>query len=188
MQADGEITGIDLVTLAAFPQDLASRLLQRLSRRVRVPCRLLPPDDAAEQLPRLDGRDQVDADRLLERLEQRPLDPGTVLIGATLADVGNPIFTFFFGRARHFGQAALISLARLDPTFYGLPPDEDSMLQRAVLEVLHELGHLAGLHHCEDYACLMRFAPTVEAIDVRGAGFCEECAGRLPDELLRHGT
>jgi archaemetzincin len=186
MQADGEIAALDLVTLADFPQDLALRLLQQLSRRVRVPCRLLPAESPPD-LPRLEGRDQVDADRLLGRLERRPTEPGTVLVGATLMDVGNPIFTHFFGRARHGGRAALVSLARLDPAFYGLPPDEDLTLRRAVLEVLHELGHLAGLRHCEDFGCLMRFAPTVEAIDVRGTRFCEDCAGRLPADLMHRG-
>jgi len=36
-------------------------------------------------------------------------------------------------------------------------------------------GQIAGLPHCDNYQCIMRFAPTVEAIDTRGDWFCYQC-------------
>ena len=106
------------------------------------------------------------------------------LVGLTALDLGNPIFTFFFGRARLNGRSAIVSLARLDPRFYGLPEDPRLMVRRAVNEVLHELGHNAGLQHCNDQGCLMRVAATVEAIDIRGASYCLACSERLPRGLF----
>ena len=55
---------------------------------------------------------------------------------------------------------------------------------RTEREVLHELGHLAGLHHCDAYDCLMYFASSVHAIDNRGSSFCRDCGERLPSGLL----
>jgi archaemetzincin len=156
----------------------AEDLVERLSRRTSAPWRLLPPaPDAA--LLRLAGRGQVDADALLARLEAEA-PAGSVLVGLTSQDLAIPIFTFVMGRARQGGQAALVSLARLDPAFYGLPPDPDLLAARAVVEVRHELGHVAGRSHCDQAACLMSFAGSVERVDVRGSEFCPACAALLP--------
>ena len=50
------------------------------------------------------------------------------------------VFTFVFGLARQGGRACVVSLARTDPSFYGLPPDPDLRDERAVAEILHEIG------------------------------------------------
>jgi archaemetzincin len=179
MGPEADIAGVSLAPLGPLPDPLAERLARRVSRSVGVPCHVLPGDGELE-LPRLATRQQVDADALLELLELRDRPAGSVLVGLTTADIGNPVFTFFFGRARQGGPAALVSLARLDPVFYGLPGDEGLLLERATVEVLHELGHVAGLPHCDDAGCLMRFAGHVEALDVRGRSYCDDCRSRLP--------
>jgi archaemetzincin len=176
-------SGVDLLTLDAFPDDLAQDLVAQLSRRVSVPCRLLDGHEPSE-LPWIQGRDQADADKLLAQLEERAGADGTVLVGMTQVDLGNPIFTFFFGRARQHGRAALVSLARLAPGFYGLPDDRALTIRRATLEIVHELGHVIGLPHCRDFACVMHFAATVESIDTRGSGLCGRCAENAPAVLL----
>ena len=166
----------------------AEAVVAGVSRRLTLPCRLLPLAQVGSW-PRLDGRDQVDADRLLERLERTHPDvarDGELLVGITSRDIGSPLFTHFFGRARQFGKAALISLARLAPDFYGFPPDERLARRRAEAEVLHEVGHLLGLGHCRVPSCVMRFAGTVDAIDLRGEQFCSGCARQLPEDLAAH--
>ena len=143
-----------------------------------MPCRSVacptPPP-----LDRVPGRAQIDADRWLERLEAHGA-PGMPLVGVTELDLALPIFTFVFGRARLGGHAAVVSLARLRPEFYGQAADPAQLARRAAAEILHELGHLAGLQHCEQPDCLMRFAASVEAADLRGFAFCAACAGALP--------
>jgi archaemetzincin len=156
-------------------------LAARLSRRVELACHVLPP----RELPvrHLPNRDQLDAGALLETLEERATADAGLLVGVTGEDIAIPVFTFVFGLARQGGRACVVSLARTDPSFYGLPPDPALRDERAVAEVLHEMGHLATLEHCPDRGCLMSFAGNIERVDTRGSRFCSSCAQRLPHWL-----
>ena len=173
---------VHLLPLEALARPSADDVAARLSRRLSAGCRLVA-DLPAPPPVRLPDRDQVDADALLARLEARPTAEAAILVGLTTLDIAVPVFTFVFGRARQGARAVLVCLARLDPAFYGLPADPDLLLQRATLEVLHELGHAASLAHCPDASCLMSFAGSVERVDARGSSFCEACHERLPHGL-----
>ena len=173
-----QVSHLDLVPVGPLGTAQTEVLVEHLSRRTSATWRLHPPWSDAD-LPLLEERGQVDADDLLARLAARAPDDG-VLVGVTGHDLGIPLFTFVLGRGQKGGRAALVSLARLDPRFYGLPPDEGLVNRRAVVEALHELGHVAGLDHCPDASCLMSFANSVERVDVRGTRFCPRCEGRLP--------
>ena len=159
------------------------KLVARASARLALPCRLLADELVVEPLV-IPGRAQVDADQLLEQIEALAVGRRGPLVALTRRDLAIPIFTFVFGRAPLGGRAALVSLARLQPTFYGLPPDPEVAGARTLAEVLHELGHLAGLGHCPEAACLMRFAANVETVDLRGHAFCASCAAALPPGVL----
>lgn len=178
------LTAVDLHPLGGLSADRARAIASRLSRRIDAPCRIA--ERTTWPAPLLPGREQGDADAVLAALESRA-SPEALSLGVTAEDLAIPIFTFVFGRARSGGRAALISLARLDPVFYGLPADEDLLVRRAVFEALHELGHVARLGHCEQASCLMRFAGSVEKADLRGAEFCAECARVLPGWMRRAG-
>jgi archaemetzincin len=175
------IERIDFVALDGFPAGLATDLAARTSRHVPLACRVLRT--AVAPPPALEGRTQVDADGALRALEALPVPRDTVVMGLTAHDIGSPLFAYFFGRARLNGRAGLVSTARLSPAFYGLPDDPALTLRRAEIEVLHELGHLLGLAHCRDFACLMHVSTDVETLDSRGTAFCPECARRLPPPL-----
>jgi archaemetzincin len=186
MGAEPAERALDLLVIGPAPPLPATDLAARLSRQVAAPCHAETAVEVSD-LARVPGRDQVDADRLLERLEAWPASPGAVLVGLTSLDMAIPIFTFVFGRARAGGRALVVSTARLDPRFYGLPPDPERAAWRTVAEVIHELGHVAGLRHCQEPFCLMRFAGSVEHVDERGSSFCPRCASALPRWMGSHG-
>lgn len=77
---------------------------------------------------------------------------------------------YVFGEAAFGGAWAVVSTARLgaagDPRFRS----------RLLREVLHELGHLAGLPHCAARGCLMTPAVTVEDVDAAGMEPCPRCS------------
>jgi predicted Zn-dependent protease len=174
-----DVEALDLLPVGTVAPETFESIVGRLSRAVGVPCHRLPPRDEL-RLHRLSGRAQLDARVLLEDLEGLPPAPGRLMVGITGEDLGVPVFTFVFGLARTGGRASVVSLARVDPAFYGLPPDPVLRERRAVAEIRHELGHVCGLDHCPDRSCLMSFAGSIEKADTRGDRFCHACASRLP--------
>ena len=174
---------IDLLPIGSLSPGRLEALAARLSRRVELACHVLPPPELP--LRRIPNRDQLDANALLVAVEARATSDSRLLVGVAEEDIAVPLFTFVFGLARQGGRACIVSLARTDPSFYGLPPDPDLRDERAVAEVLHEMGHLATLEHCPDRGCLMSFAGNIERVDTRGGRFCPACRERLPHWLAR---
>jgi archaemetzincin len=169
---------VHLLPVGPLPPQFLEALAARLSRRIELACHVLPPRELP--LLRIPSRDQLDANALLEALEAVATADSELLVGITAEDIAVPVFTFVFGLARQGGRACVVSLARADPSFYGLPQDPVRRDERTVAEVLHEMGHLATLEHCPDRGCLMSFAGRIERVDERGEQFCPRCAERLP--------
>ncbi len=63
--------------------------------------------------------------------------------------------------------------------FYGLPSNPQLFKERALKEAIHELGHLLGLGHCPNPACVMFFSNSLGDTDRKGPGLCPECRRRL---------
>jgi archaemetzincin len=102
-----------------------------------------------------------------------------VILGVTGVDLTAPGLNFVFGQADPRSRAAVISLARLYPEFYGQPRDPGRFKVRAITEAVHELGHLLGLDHCTDPACVMSFSNSLADTDRKGPGFCKPCREKL---------
>jgi archaemetzincin len=97
------------------------------------------------------------------------------VLGVTGVDLFIPVLSYVFGEAQLPGRAAVISLHRLDAELYGLPHDEQQLADRAEKEAVHELGHTFGLVHCRRPGCVMGSSTYVEEIDLKSAGFCDDC-------------
>lgn len=97
-------------------------------------------------------------------------------LAVTDADLCAPERSFVFGEATVGGCCAVVSLARLDP---GRGPRSPVLRRRLLAEAVHELGHVAGLGHCDREACVMLPSRTAGDVDRRGGGFCESCLSRL---------
>lgn len=116
---------------------------------------------------------------VLEMLARLAPADAAKLLAVTEQDLFIPVLTFVFGQAQLAGRVGVVSLARLRQEFYGLPPNREVFLQRAVKEALHEAGHMFGLVHCAAGDCAMSLATGVRQIDRKQAGFCAACAARL---------
>jgi archaemetzincin len=125
------------------------------------------------------SRQQHHATLVLAALLRHRPDPASKILGVVPVDLFIPVLTFVFGQAQLAGPGAVVSTYRLRTDFYGMPADEGLLVERAIKESVHELGHSFGLVHCDYYDCVMHAAGTVDEVDVRGAAFCGHCLSEL---------
>ena len=107
-------------------------------------------------------------------------------LGVVDVDIYAPGLNFIFGEAEFLGEAALISLYRLKPEFYGKPSDWSLFTQRAVKESVHEIGHTLGLRHCSNPTCVMYFSLHIGMTDMKREYFCPLCRRRVEEYIGRY--
>lgn len=88
-------------------------------------------------------------------------------------DLYAPGFNYIFGLA--WRGVAVISTYRLRQEFYGLEPDHELLVERAVKEAVHEIGHLHDLTHCIDPRCVMAFSNSIDDTDYKSHTLCKRC-------------
>jgi archaemetzincin len=127
-----------------------------------------------------EGRGQYSAPAMLKMLlDSKAAGRDERVLGVTRQDLYIPMLSFVFGQAQLDGRAAVISLARLDPRFYGLPPGGAVLAARAAKEALHETGHTLGLLHCGDARCVMAVSASLRQLDDKQAALCGACASKV---------
>jgi len=128
-------------------------------------------------------RRQYLSDLFLRELGKIKAEGVEKILGITEVDLYTQGLNFVFGQASLGGREAVISLARLHQSFYGLPEDEGLLLERTLKEAVHELGHTWGLTHCPDRSCVMHFSNSLRDTDIKKAEFCPRCLSALKAHL-----
>jgi archaemetzincin len=100
-------------------------------------------------------------------------------------DIFSAGLNFVFGQADLSGATSVISLVRLENEFYGLAADERLLVERAVKEAVHEIGHTLGVVHCKSRECVMYFSNSLVDTDRKGSAYCAQCMGRLAPKEKR---
>jgi archaemetzincin len=153
------------------------QLAANLARTFHTPCRIRP--ETVDLSFALDaGRRQYYSTAILQRLE-RSSNPEARVLGVTAYDLFVPVLTFVFGEAQLDGNCAVVSTARLQEEFYGMPPRDELRRERLLKEAAHELGHTFGLRHCANWECVMASSHGVELLDVKSAEFCAACRKKV---------
>jgi archaemetzincin len=133
-------------------------------------------------------RKQYHADMILDRVFEYAAKEKALsrVLGIVDVDIFIPELSYVFGKAECPGKAALISLWRLRPEFYGRSPNVDLFLERAAKEAVHELGHTFGLGHCSNPFCVMYFSNSIFETDRKQSLFCSKC--HLKIEQIMNGV
>lgn len=169
--------GLLLIPITRNSHDIAMFLSFSLEALFQVPCKVVYDTIAISQYYDSERR-QYHSTEILQRLLPFGENNNSHILGIIDTDLYIPILTFVFGEAQLGKRCALISTYRLHQRFYGLPEDEDLLLQRCEKEAVHELGHTLGLTHCQNFECVMHYSNSVEYIDLKRNIFCPDCARR----------
>jgi archaemetzincin len=127
------------------------------------------------------ARRQYNANHLLEAMFGRAPEGYLKYIALFRGDLYIPILTYIFGQAQLKGRFGIASPFRLRNELYGLPEDDELMLDRYTKVAIHELGHTFGLIHCTHPICIMRSSTYVEDLDQKEIHFCSSCSAQLAE-------
>jgi len=120
------------------------------------------------------SRKRYKADSLLVFLNKQKPTHAQKIIGITASDIEtkNGIIKSWgiMGLGYCPGNSCVVSSFRPKKT----AKSQNHFLDRMVILVLHELGHMYSLGHCRDTTCIMQDADGKMRLD-NSAGFCKSC-------------
>jgi archaemetzincin len=122
---------------------------------------------------------------LLSYLKKRlvKLDDAFCILGITMEDLyPEESWNFVFGMASLYERIGVFSFARYHPKFYGDNNSKNAkeiLLRRSAKVLVHEAGHIFGLHHCTWYSCGMAGSNHMAESDKRPIHLCPVCLRKL---------
>lgn len=125
------------------------------------------------------GRDQYHTAAILRRVAQALGKGDTLGIGVVNGDLFTPDLNFVFGDADRAERAGVISITRMDQTWYGRDADHALLMRRALSESLATVGHILGLPHCTTDSCAMFLSNTLSDTDRKRGRFCDGCTNKV---------
>ncbi len=180
---------LTMIILASFMEgdrDILKTLCKEVETTIGE-CRILdntldiPPDSLDP------GRKQYDSKYFLEELLKQTIGVSDKIVGITDVDLFTTDLNFVLGQAVIGGNACVISLHRLKPET-DEKNSQELFVERAVKEIIHELGHCYGLTHCKDKKCAMVFSNNLTDVDFKNRIFCDRCKEALIEHPVKIRT
>ncbi|MEM1640541.1 MAG: hypothetical protein QW206_02920 [Acidilobaceae archaeon] len=131
------------------------------------------------------SRGQLKAWKVNEEVSEALSDylrsPLKLVVAVCAGDAYYDDLNFVFGLANPKLGVASVYIARLSEE------SPEKLVERLAKEVLHEIGHLLRLSHCEN-ECVMKFSNTLSDVDKKPRGFCSKCSNILKKTLSEAKT
>ncbi len=121
-------------------------------------------------------RRQFRADLLINFFSEFRSSENEIIVAVVNEDGFVPGLNFVFGLADPLGKIASVYLRRL----YKIHSVVDNVfLERLRKEIIHEIGHVFGLGHCNDPRCVMSFSNSILDVNYKKDLFCNKCLNNL---------
>nr|ABZ10150.1 hypothetical protein ALOHA_HF4000APKG10H11ctg1g10 [uncultured marine microorganism HF4000_APKG10H11] len=121
-------------------------------------------------------RGQINAEEIIQSLSKNSeLNDSDLNIGLTKQDIYYKNMNHIFGLAQTNGKNLALSTFRLERDLHLNIVSPNLYQERVFKELLHELGHISGLSHCELNTCVMSFSSNVAQVDIKLPMFCKNC-------------
>lgn len=171
-----------------------SQIIQRVQENLRIifpktECVIIPKSLPIPKETFDKARNQYFSGAILSKIQEYAIKEEALdrVLGIVDVDIFVPELNFVFGEAECPGKAALISLLRLKPEFYGERPNVEVFLERSTKEAVHELGHTFGLRHCSNPFCVMFFSNSIFDTDRKQSLFCNKCYLKVETVIKKLG-
>jgi archaemetzincin len=172
---------ITIISFGQYENDFLDKVVKGVSHEFQIPIKVkeghLDLSDYYDPTRR-----QYNGNSLLKAVDLMSSTDSLKTIGVFNVDLFIPILTFIFGQAFLNGRSGIVSLYRLNDERYGMPTDENNLLDRTIKEIVHELGHAFGLIHCHTSTCVMRSSTYVEDIDQKRSSLCGNCKNEMANK------
>lgn len=172
---------IYLLPIGKVKIDFLNKLLLQLEERFFYKFEVLNPVPVPRNSYNSE-KDQYEAELILKGTSRYMPKDTKVLLGIVDIDIFTDKFNFTFGYTTADEKTGIVSICRLRPQYYGQEENENILHERALKEVVHELGHLLGIKHCHDKTCIMYSTSNVFDIDSKNTFLCEGCQKKIKKE------
>jgi archaemetzincin len=166
---------IEIFPMGQIDEEILEEIAKGLKRvygiDAKISFQIKIPEEAYNPL-----RNQYSGEKIIRWLEKNFKER---ILAITNEDLYAEGLNFIFGQAQFGGRIAIISIFRLNPIFYKKPFDKNLLIERAVKEAIHEIGHTLKLEHCSNEKCVMCFSNTIRDVDKKGKDLCGMCKIQL---------
>ena len=154
--------------------------LEWLFKDFQIKVRILPKELDLNNSYYHPEKRKYNADRIIEAMNEYLLNYDFFrVLGILNEDIYSRTYNFIFGCADGIiSKTALISVIRLNESFYSRTEDNSLFKKRILKEAIHELGHTFGLFHCQNH-CVMQFSNSLMEADNKPIRFCNNCLKKL---------